>query len=424
MNHSEIIFKKANFMSNKKVVVVGGGAAGMMACIAAARNKADVTLVEKNERLGKKLYITGKGRCNLTNACETDKFFDNICRNSKFMYSSFNAFTNFDLMYMIEDLGCKLCIQRGNRVFPLSERSIDIINVLEKELKRLNVKILLDTAVNDFEIKTDVCKGLKSPKIESDCVIIATGGLSYPTTGSTGDGHRFAEKLGLRVEKCTPSLTPINSDNSFVKELQGLSLKNVNLSIFDKKNKELFSKQGEMLFTHFGISGPLVLTASAIVGDILGKENLRAKIDLKPALSVEQLDARVLRDFEEQKNKSFKNSLNGLLPKTVIPVIIGLSQIKEDTVVNQITAKQRRMLVDIIKGFELNLTSLRGFNEAVITRGGVCIKEINPKTMETKRIKNLYFAGEVIDIDAMTGGFNLQLAFSTGYAAGYAASKV
>jgi len=409
-------------MNNKKVVVVGGGAAGIMASIAAARNGADVTLLEKNERLGKKLYITGKGRCNVTNACEIDEFFDNICSNSKFMYSSFNTFTNFDLMNMIEELGCKLCIQRGNRVFPLSERSIDIINVLEKELKRQKVKILLNTSVNELNIENGICKGLKNPDIKADCVIIATGGISYASTGSTGDGYRFAEKSGLKLEKCTPSLVPINSNNSFIKELQGLSLKNINLSIFDNKNKELFSKQGEMLFTHFGISGPLVLKASAIISNRLEKENLRAEIDLKPALSKEQLNLRILRDFEMQKNKSFKNSLNALLPRSIIPVIIRLSQIKEDTVINQITAEQRRLLIDIIKGFELNLTSLRGFNEAVVTRGGVCVKEINPKTMETKSIKNLYFSGEVLDIDAMTGGFNLQLAFSTGYTAGLSAS--
>lgn len=393
-----------------------------MASIAAARNGADVTLLEKNERLGKKLYITGKGRCNVTNACEIDEFFDNICSNSKFMYSSFNTFTNFDLMNMIEELGCKLCIQRGNRVFPLSERSIDIINVLEKELKRQKVKILLNTSVNELNIENGICKGLKNPDIKADCVIIATGGISYASTGSTGDGYRFAEKSGLKLEKCTPSLVPINSNNSFIKELQGLSLKNINLSIFDNKNKELFSKQGEMLFTHFGISGPLVLKASAIISNRLEKENLRAEIDLKPALSKEQLNLRILRDFEMQKNKSFKNSLNALLPRSIIPVIIRLSQIKEDTVINQITAEQRRLLIDIIKGFELNLTSLRGFNEAVVTRGGVCVKEINPKTMETKSIKNLYFSGEVLDIDAMTGGFNLQLAFSTGYTAGLSAS--
>ena len=416
------VLKESEFMNRRKVVVVGGGAAGIMASIAAARNGADVTLLEKNERLGKKLYITGKGRCNVTNACEIDEFFDNICSNSKFMYSSFNTFTNFDLMNMIEELGCKLCIQRGNRVFPLSERSIDIINVLEKELKQRKVKILLNTSVNELNIENGICKGLKNPDINADCVIIATGGISYASTGSTGDGYRFAEKFGLKLEKCTPSLVPINSNNSFIKELQGLSLKNINLSIFDNKNKELFSKQGEMLFTHFGISGPLVLKASAIISNRLEKENLRAEIDLKPALSKEQLNLRILRDFEMQKNKSFKNSLNALLPRSIIPVIVRLSQIKEDTVINQITAEQRRVLIDIIKGFELNLTSLRGFNEAVVTRGGVCVKEINPKTMETKSIKNLYFAGEVLDIDAMTGGFNLQLAFSTGYTAGLSAS--
>lgn len=410
-------------MENKKVIVVGGGAAGIMAAIIAARNKATVTLVEKNERLGKKLYITGKGRCNLTNACDMEEIFENICRNPKFMYSSFNLFTNYDLMHMIEDLGCKLCIQRGNRVFPFSERAIDVINALERELKRLDVEILLKTAAIELDVADNVCLGLKQPKMKADSVIITTGGLSYPSTGSTGDGYDFAKAHGIKTKECRPSLVPIESDNSFIDKLQGLSLKNVRLSIYDKKNKELFSKQGELLFTHFGISGPLVLTASALVGDRLKKEELRASIDLKPALSHEQLDTRILRDFDEQKNKSFKNSLNRLLPRTLIPVVISLSMIEPDIMVNQITSKDRKSLGSIIKDFTLNLSGLRGYNEAVITAGGVSVKEVSPKTMETKRIKNLYFAGEVLDIDAMTGGFNLQLAFSTGYAAGLAAAK-
>lgn len=408
---------------SKSIVVVGGGAAGMMAAIASAQKGNNVVILEKNEKLGKKIYITGKGRCNLTNACNRDIFFEHICRNPKFMYSSFSAFDNYDLMKLFEAAGCKLVTQRGNRVFPASEKSSDVIATLSKILKNKNIDVRLNTTVNSLNIKDNVCYGTLNPDIKADCVIVATGGLSYASTGSTGDGIQWADSFGLKTISCRPSLVPINTEDDWVKEAQGLSLRNVALKIFDNK-KMIFSDTGEMLFTHFGISGPMVLSASAIIGDRLcNKEVLKAYIDLKPALSKEQLDARILRDFSEQKNKFFANSLNKLLPKSLISVIIKLSDIDERTPIHSITVKQRHRLPDLIKALPLNLVSLRGFNEAVVTAGGVCVKEINPKTMESKKIKNLYFVGEVLDVDALTGGFNLQLAFTTGYAAGLACAN-
>lgn len=390
----------------------------MLAAISAAEKGAEVLLLEKNEKLGKKIYITGKGRCNVTNACDKETFFEHVCRNPKFMYSSFSAFDNYDLMSLIEETGCKLEIQRGNRVFPKTERSGDIIKALSSVLERMGIRIMLNTMVEGLKVENGLCIGIEKPQIYADAVIVATGGLSYPTTGSTGDGMRWAKNLDLKVTPCRPSLVPIEVYEPYIKELQGLSLKNVNLSVYEKEIC-LFSEQGEMIFTHFGISGPLVLSVSAVAGEQLWKQKrLRAQIDLKPALDEKQLDQRVLRDFSKHINKAFINALGELLPRKLIPVIVQLSGIEEHKVVNRITSQERRRLIGLLKGFPLTLNGLRGYNEAVITSGGLAITEINPKTMECKKIKNLYFAGEVIDIDAMTGGFNLQLAFSTGYAAG------
>lgn len=409
-------------MNEKKIIVVGGGAAGMLAAISAARQGARVCLVEKNEKLGKKLYITGKGRCNVTNACDKDEFLEQVCRNVKFMYSSFSAFSNYDLMTLIEEAGCELEIQRGNRVFPKTERSSDIIRALSDELKNLGVVVKLNTEVRKLRIQGNTCIGLSEPAMDADAVIIATGGLSYPSTGSTGDGMRWAENLGLKVLECRPSLVPVEAEEDYVKNMQGLSLKNVKLSVYSK-DKCVYSEQGEMLFTHFGISGPLVLTASSLVGERLYKgERLRAEIDLKPALTEKELDTRILRDFSQHINKDFINSLGGLLPKKMIPVIVQLSEIPEHIAVHHITAVQRKKIVWLLKHFPFTLKGLRGFKEAVITAGGLSVRELDPKTMEVKKIKNLYFAGEVIDVDAMTGGFNLQIAFSTGYTAGFHAA--
>lgn len=410
----------------KKIVVVGGGASGILAAVSAAQSGAEVILLEKNEKLGKKIYITGKGRCNITNLCDKEEFFEHVCRNSKFMYSSFSHFDNYELMGMMEEAGCPLCVQRGNRVFPKTERSGDVIKALSRKLEDLDVKVEWNTKVNELIVRNGICTGVKAEnrEIEADAVIVATGGLSYPSTGSTGDGIKWAAKLGLHTVKCRPSLVPIETKEDYVRELQGLSLKNIRFSVFSG-NKKLYSEQGEMLFTHFGVSGPLVLSASAIVGGrIFDGESLRSEIDFKPALTHQQLDVRILRDFSENINKHFINSLGALFPRKLIPIMVRLSGISEYKEVNKITAEERKKLVALTKSFPLTLTALRGYNEAVVTSGGVDVKEINPKTMECKKIKKLYFTGEVLDIDAMTGGFNLQLAFSSGYTAGVYAAKI
>lgn len=408
----------------KKIIVVGGGASGILAAISAAQSGAEVFLLEKNEKLGKKLYITGKGRCNVTNLCDREEFFEQICTNSKFMYSSFSNFDNYELMGMLEESGCPLCVQRGNRVFPKTEKSVDVIKALSRKLEALHIKVELNTRVKGLRVSNAGCIGVKleNKDLESDAVIVSTGGLSYPSTGSTGDGIEWAKKLGLNLVKCRPSLVPIETKETYVKELQGLSLKNIKFSVFFQ-NKILYSEQGEMLFTHFGISGPLILRASSVVGErIFGGEMLRSEIDFKPALTHQQLDTRILRDFSKNINKYFINSLGALFPKKLIPIMVRLSGISEYKEVNKVTVKERKRLVDLTKSFPLTLNALRGYNEAVITSGGIDVKEINPRTMECKKIKNLYFTGEVLDIDAMTGGFNLQLAFSSGYTAGiYAA---
>jgi hypothetical protein len=403
----------------KKVIVIGGGAAGMVAAIAAARNGAGVVLLEKNEKLGKKLFITGKGRCNFTNAADTEDLFNSIVTNKKFMYSSLNGFSNYDCMSFFDELGLKFKIERGNRAFPESDHSSDVIWCLQRELKRQNVDVRLNTEVKDIIVEDGSACGVvtAAETLKADVIIVATGGNSYQSTGSTGDGYRFARKTGHEVTDILPALVPFNVGEQWEADLQGLSLKNVSITVLDG-DKQLYTDFGEMLFTHFGVSGPVILSASSFVAKQLKKKNLRLVIDLKPALSFEQLDERVLRDFDEEKNKAFKNSLDKLLPKKLIPIAVMLSGIDGNKKVNEITRQERQSLVKLLKEFELTLTGLRGFNEAIITQGGVNVKQINPTTMESKLVKNLYFVGEVLDVDAVTGGFNLQIAWSTGFAAG------
>lgn len=402
-----------------KVIVVGAGAAGMMAAYFAAKNKNKVTLIEKNEKTGKKIYITGKGRCNITNACDVEDLFANVMSNKKFLYSAFYGFTNSDVIDFFENHGIKTKIERGNRVFPVSDHSSDVISALERALKEQNVDILLNTCVEKIECEDSQVTGVVlcgGRKIEADAVIVATGGMSYQATGSTGDGYRFAEESGHKVTECTPSLVPFNAQEEWVAKLQGLSLKNVLVTIYDGR-KKLYEDFGEMLFTHFGVSGPVILSASSVITGIVKERPVRLSIDLKPAITDEQLDERILRDFSKEQNKAFKNSLDELLPKKLIPVIVMQSGIKPEKKVNEVTREERQRLVKLLKNFDMTVTSTRGFNEAIITQGGVNVKEINPSTMESKLVKNIYFAGEVIDVDAVTGGFNLQVAWSTAYAA-------
>ncbi len=405
-----------------KILIVGGGAAGMMASVFAARNGHEVHIFEKNEKTGKKLYITGKGRCNLTNACDMDTLFTSVCTNEKFLYSAFYGFTNQDVMNFFEEAGVKLKTERGNRVFPMSDRSGDILDALRRQMKKSGVQVQLNTEVSDILTKDGQASGIclsDGRTIMGDAVIVATGGLSYASTGSTGDGYHFAEQLGHKVSPCQPSLVPFNIREAFVKELQGLSLKNVEIHIRSGK-KELYREFGEMLFTHFGVSGPLILTASSYVGKLAAKQELSLTLDLKPALTVEQLDQRILRDFEENKNKAFKNAVSGLFPAKLTPVMIFLSGIDPDKKVHEISREERKHFANLVKNLEMTITGLRGFEEAIITRGGVSVKEIKPSTMESRLVSGLYFIGEVLDLDAVTGGFNLQIAWSTAYAAGNA----
>lgn len=409
------------------VIVVGGGAAGMFAAIAAAKNGHQVTLYEKNEKLGKKIFITGKGRCNITNAADMEELFDAVVTNSKFLYSSFYGYTNQNVIDFFEDAGVPVKIERGNRVFPISDHSSDVIRALEREMKKVGVKVCLNTEVKSVEAE----KGrfnkvvLKDATTQTaDACIVATGGLSYRSTGSTGDGFRFAENVGHKVTQCFPSLVPMETKEPWICELQGLSLRNVEAKILDGK-KELYKDFGEMLFTHFGVSGPLIISASSYVGkkfmDKNGqKKELTLEIDLKPALTEEQLDQRVLRDFEENHNRQFKNAITKLFPTKLIPVMLELGGIDPEKKVNSIEKEERKQFVHLIKHFRMTLTGLRDYPEAIITKGGVNVKEIDPGTMESKLVKGLYFAGEVLDLDALTGGFNLQIAWSTGYAAGNA----
>jgi len=424
-----------------KVLVIGGGAAGMMAAVTAAGNGHEVHVFEKNEKLGKKLFITGKGRCNLTNACDMDTLFASVVSNPKFLYSAFYGFTNEQAIEFFEDIGLRTKTERGNRVFPLSDHSSDVIRVLEKEMERRNVQVHLHSEVKEVLTDGAAFLGLlfrNGKKETGDACIIATGGLSYPSTGSTGDGYRFGEVTGHKVTELMPALVPMEVKEWYAKELQGLSLRNVAAAVYDGK-KKLYEEFGEMLFTHYGVSGPVILSASSVVGRRLGTgtvteagpekkqasekrtaKELTLKIDLKPALTAEQLDQRVLREFEEQKNKQFKNAVDKLFPAKLKPVMIELSKIPPEKKVHEITKEERRGFVELIKNFQMTLTGLRGFSEAIITRGGVSVRDIDPGTMESRYVKRLYFAGEVLDLDALTGGFNLQIAWSTGYAAGNA----
>lgn len=406
-----------------KVIVIGGGAAGMMAAIWAARNGQKVMLLEQNEKLGKKLYITGKGRCNITNDCETEDLLNNVIRNSKFLYSAFYAFDSQKVIDFFKEQGLAVKTERGGRVFPQSDHSSDVIRTLQKVLQQEKVKVQLHAKVTDILVVGSDRKSVSGVQLfdgtvlKAEKVIIATGGKSYVSTGSAGDGYRFAESLGHTVSECRPALVPFETAENWVKDLQGLSLRNVTVSI-RKGKKLIFEEFGEMLFTHFGVSGPLLISASSIVNDYIEDMPLTMEIDLKPALTEEQLDKRVLRDFEENRNRQFKNALSKLFPAKLIPVIISLSGIDAEEKVNMISREKRMGFVKLMKHFPLTLQKFRGFNEAIITRGGVSTREVNPSTMESKLVSGLYFAGEVLDLDALTGGFNLQIAWSTGYLAG------
>ena len=409
-----------------KVVIIGGGAAGMAAAIGAAECGHDVSVYEKNEKLGKKIYITGKGRCNLTNGCDTEDLFRNMVSNGKFLYSAIYGFTNFDIVDLVEANGCPVKEERGARMFPVSDHASDVTGALERKMKSLGVKIFLNEPVRDIVIRDEKAAGIileKSGKsMDADAVVIATGGLSYPSTGSTGDGYRFAKEAGHTVTPLSPALVPFVCAEDDVKELQGLSLRNIEVTVWNGK-KVLWKEFGEMLFTHFGVSGPVILSASSFCAKAVSKGALKLVIDLKPALSGEQLDERILRDFAEAKNRQFKNSLSHLYPAKLIPEIVRRSGIDPDKQVNEITRQERRRLVEATKGLTFTLTGLRPFKEAIITQGGISVKETDPSTMESKRVKGLYFAGELLDLDAVTGGFNLQIAWSTGWQAGKAAAK-
>ncbi len=397
----------------KRIAVIGGGAAGMMAAITAARDGKSVTLFEKNKMLGRKLLITGKGRCNVTNNCEVSELIKNVAVNPRFLYSAFNAFDSGSTVDFFESRGVKLKTERGRRVFPESDRSADVVNALRKEVDELNVTVMNKTVTSVSADKTVFCK---SEKYSFDSVIIATGGLSYPLTGSTGDGYKFAKNLGHAVTPLSPALVPINTNEKWVKNAAGLSLKNVDL-VCTLNGKKIFSERGEMLFTHTGISGPLVLSLSSV----LKPENISNAeifIDLKPALDEKTLENRIMRDFEAEKNREIKNVIRKLLPQTLIESVISISGINGEKKANSLTVNERKALVKALKGLKLTVKEFGGFDEAVITSGGVSVKEIDPKTMESKLVKGLYFAGEIIDVDAFTGGYNLQIAFSTGYLAG------
>ena len=410
-----------------KVIIIGGGAAGMLAAISAALIGHEVSIYEKNEKLGKKLYITGKGRCNLTNASSMDIVMTKVVSNPKFLYSAFKSYTNENIMQLIEENSCPLKIERGNRVFPLSDHSSDIIKALTNKLKELNVNINLRTEVSEIIVDdyTEVgykkkIKGIilkNKERIYADSIILCTGGMSYAATGSTGDGYNFAKKLGHNIIKPTPSLVPLNIKEDTVRNLQGLSLKNVEISIKDK-DKLIYKDFGEMIFTHFGVSGPLILSASSYIVRELENTNLDLYLDLKPALNFEKLELRILRDFDEGKNKSIKNILTALLPSALIPIILDIVGIDFNKKVNEISKKERNILINNIKALKFTITSTRGFKEAIITKGGIDTKEVKPKTMESKLVKNLFFAGEVLDIDALTGGYNLQIAWSSAWCAG------
>lgn len=404
-----------------KIIVIGGGAAGMMAAAAAAEQGVKVIVYEKNEKLGKKLFITGKGRCNLTNHCDMETLFGNVVTNGKFLYSAFYGFDNQAAMDWFEKAGCRLKTERGGRVFPVSDHSSDVIGALSGQLKRGKADIRLRQQVKSLLVQEGRIKGVKlsDGKTEyGDCVILATGGLSYPLTGSDGDGYRMAEENGHTIKETSPSLVPFIVREKWCRDLQGLSLKNVKMSLGPEGKKAFYEGFGEMLFTHFGVSGPLVLSASSYYAKCKDKRQVTVTVDLKPALTAEQLDKRILRDFEQNLNKQFKNVIGGLYPAKLIPVMIELSGIDGDKKIHEITRQERGRLAGITKGLTMQVTGLRNYNEAIITQGGVTVKEVNPSTMESKLVKGLYFAGELLDLDAVTGGFNLQIAWSTGHLAG------
>lgn len=407
-----------------RVIVIGGGPAGAFAAIAAAECGHTVTLLEKNEKLGKKLFITGKGRCNVTNACDMEDLLESVIRNRKFLYSAFYGYDNHRVMDFFEEQKVPLKIERGGRVFPVSDHSSDIISALQRKLRQQKADVRFHTKVRDIEVQNGAVTGVqmetqsgKIQTLEADAVVIATGGCSYTSTGSTGDGYRFAKDSGHEVKPCRPSLVPFTAKEDYVRELMGLSLKNVRAGI-RQNGRLLYEEFGEMLFTHFGVSGPLMLSASSVVNDAIQKGELELTVDLKPALDEEQLDRRILRDLTEAQNKQLINAVSRLYPAKLVPVIVRLSGIAPDRKANSITKEERKRLVELTKGFPLTLVGLRGFEEAIITKGGVSVRDVNPSTMESRKVRGLYFAGEVLDVDALTGGFNLQIAWSTGYLAG------
>ncbi len=412
-----------------KVIIVGGGPAGIIAAIASAQKGDNVILLEKNKSLGKKLLITGKGRCNITSSLNIDEFIQNVPGNGRFLFSAFHNFTNLDIIKILEKNGVKVKEERGNRIFPVSDNSEDVLKALICEAQKYkNLEIRTNQDVKELITENDEIKGVElknGEKILSTKVILATGGKSYPVTGSDGSGYLMASKLGHTIEKIRGSLVPLTGDQKLCQSMQGLSLRNAKIIIKDIKNdKKIYDDFGELLFTHFGVSGPTILSSSAHllrykeIDQLLKENKIKLYIDLKPALSIEELDIRIRRDFEEFKNKEFKNSLDKLLPKKMIPAILKLSDIDLNKKVNTITKEERKRLVELLKKFEINITGFRPVEEAIVTAGGISIKEINPKTMESKLVKGLYFAGEIIDVDAYTGGFNLQIAYSTGYTAG------
>ncbi len=410
------------------VIVIGGGPAGMMAAITAAEYGNNVTIIEKNSDFGKKLLITGKGRCNITSSLYMSEFIKNTPGNGQFLYSAFQNYTNTDIIDFLKNQGLKVKEERGNRIFPVTDKSIDVLNCFKSKINELKIKKLFNTRVQKILVQNGEVLGVRTEKeiIQTDKIILATGGKSYPLTGSTGDGYLIAKNIGHKVTEIRPSLVPlVIYEKNECKEMQGLSLRNVGIKIIDEsKNKLIYEDFGEMIFTHFGISGPTILSGSAHlvrykeIDNLMKEQKIKLQIDLKPALTEEQLDERILRDFKEFKNKQFKHALDKLLPQKMIPIVIKKTKINEEKRVNEITKEERRNLVKVLKKFELTIKDFRPVEEAIITSGGINIKEINPKTMESKLVKGLYFAGEIMDVDSYTGGFNLQIAYSTGYTAG------
>lgn len=413
----------------KRVIVAGGGAAGMAAGIAAAMEGSAVCLLEKNEKLGKKLYITGKGRCNVTNDCDGEELRKNVVTNARFLYSSFSSFGSADMAALLKEAGCPLKTERGGRMFPVSDKSSDVIKALEKRLVHLGAEICLGSEVKGLLLEEGRCQGVvmkrkggREEKAYGDSVVIALGGLSYPSTGSTGDGYRLAKEAGHTVTEMSPALVPFVVKERVAAQLQGVSLRNIE-AVVKRDNKAIYRGFGEMMFTHYGVSGPVLLSASSFATKELKKGPLTLILDLKPALSREQLDARLLREFEGMRNKQFKNALASLFPSKLTPVMVERSGISPEKMVNEITRAERERIITATKEFTMTLTGLRDYNEAIITQGGVSVKEVNPSTMESKLVPGLYFAGEMLDLDAVTGGFNLQIAWSTGWAAGKAAGN-